>query len=311
MKNFIATAFGVPLTIGLVLGCSSDDQRVQSNAGGASAGGSISQGGSAGLNASGAGGGTTGGRTADAGMSTGGDLGVSGTSTVPVAGVSCDDRANGDCACRYSVEPNTTACDDSNSAACCATAGWPAKGASCTCYSLKCQIIGTECGCTLHLAAWTLHSCPAEFNTCCRSGDGRQCNCYSNKTSCGSGESSVPSCDDAELGCPGIQASVTDCQTDSASSGGGSGGVTGVACKEPGWSSASNSLTPNASPNVPPACGQSSDCCENSLCVSGVLNPDTQGFCVARCLKNSDCSTNCCSATSQGDLVCLGPSACQ
>jgi hypothetical protein len=111
------------------------------------------------------------------------------------------------------------------------------------------------------------------------------------------------SCIDNSSGSPPCRGNHDCCsgQCNAGVCGASSSGSSGATCVEPIWASSSNPFTGMAtSPYAPTSadeCTYGSDCCTGGVCVLGMFNPVSQGYCVAACAINSDCNTGCCDAT--------------
>ena len=196
--------------------------------------------------------------------------------------------------------------------------------------SRACRALGDSCSDTSECCGDAI--CPHAANPVCTTCKplGSACN-LSLSECCGYGRGPTSSwpdclapvgdngiCTAPSAGCKGVNeacSSSNECCGSATCSGGvcsvgaGDSGTrdSAEACTESGWTSSSNPYAPGGNPYVPAACSANSDCCSGSYCVSGVLNPPSQGYCVPRCTASSQCSTNCCADTSDGTYVCQAP----
>jgi hypothetical protein len=111
------------------------------------------------------------------------------------------------CTCTHAAPTNDVICDTKAypSTLCCAPAGWPAEGLTCTCDAMTC--VGTSDGCSCGLLA------SAPDNPTCRTGfccvDKEACRCRAKP--CYDFETPVPSCSIDVVSCKLGQVRVESC----------------------------------------------------------------------------------------------------
>lgn len=104
---------------------------------------------------------------------------------------------------------NAYACDGNVGigAVCCAGAGWPSTGSTCTCFTATCNRPGGGgCDCSLGFAGDTCN----DGTACCVSPFGGQCECTFQGSTCPMDYRQVTQCDGLAIGC-GNDRRVTSC----------------------------------------------------------------------------------------------------